>query len=96
MPSHEVWNCGHVTWSCDGLVTWSCDGHVTWSYDVIVQFSNWLDALILVFSYHDQSSLAPMASMYQAFQEGRGQEVPILIVGTVGKQNGSGRVNHTC
>ena len=53
-----------------------------------MQFSNWLDALILVFSYHDESSLIPMADIYHAFQEGRGQEVPILIVGTVGKQNG--------
>lgn len=87
IPSHEVRSCGHVTWSCGGHVTWLCD--------VPVQFSNWLDALILVFSYHEGSSLTPMASMYQAFQEGRGQEVPILIVGTVGKQNGSGRVDHT-
>ena len=36
-----------------------------------------------------------MADIYHAFQEGRGQEVPILIVGTVGKQNGKWQVHHT-
>ena len=67
---------------------------MTWSLYISLQFSNWLDALILVFSCHDMSSLSPLANIYQSFQEGRGQEVPILIVGTMGKWDWKCRVNH--
>jgi Arf-GAP/GTPase/ANK repeat/PH domain-containing protein 1/3 len=46
------------------------------------EFCSWLDVLMLVFSNHDESTLLAFTDISRNFLEERGQEPPILLVGT--------------
>ena len=40
---------------------------------------------MLVFSYHDESTVVPLSNIYKIFQEERSRDTPVLLVGTVGE-----------
>jgi hypothetical protein len=58
------------------------------SFAVRLQFANWVDAVIFVFSVEDDQSFEDVYSYYakMAGYRAAGMDVPVIVVGTQGKK----------